>query len=127
MTGSIERTFWRRQTRKTRSRDWCTDARRGGERSRAETVFRDIRAEFRHHPDFVTVDHGGRDATGDDDLLGDTGLWDVPTGEVLAKGSVGERVSPRTNWIQGYTNVADFAARSPMVSAIAPRFSLFPR
>src|SRR5262249_38112577 len=41
---------------------------------------------------------------------GDTGLWYVPTAEVLphAKWSVsGYRRG--TNWIQGYTNVADFA------------------
>jgi peptidoglycan-associated lipoprotein len=43
-------------------------------------------------------------------FFGDTGLWFVPTGEVLAnkKWSVsGYRRG--TNWIQGYTNVADFA------------------
>jgi outer membrane protein OmpA-like peptidoglycan-associated protein len=44
-------------------------------------------------------------------FLGDTGLWFVPTGEVLGhkKWSVsGYRRG--TNWVQGYTNVADFAA-----------------
>ena len=43
-------------------------------------------------------------------FFGDTGLWFVPTGEVLAnkKWSVsGYRRG--TNWVQGYTNVADFA------------------
>src|SRR5690242_16528618 len=43
-------------------------------------------------------------------FTGDTGLWYVPTAEVLphAKWSVsGYRRG--TNWIQGYTNVADFA------------------
>jgi outer membrane protein OmpA-like peptidoglycan-associated protein len=43
-------------------------------------------------------------------FFGDTGLWFVPTAEVLAnkKWSVsGYRRG--TNWIQGYTNVADFA------------------
>src|ERR671931_206929 len=43
-------------------------------------------------------------------FTGDTGLWFVPTAEVLphAKWSVsGYRRG--TNWIQGYTNVADFA------------------
>src|ERR1700754_4876863 len=43
-------------------------------------------------------------------FFGDTGLWFVPTGEVLGhkKWSVsGYRRG--TNWVQGYTNVADFA------------------
>ena len=43
-------------------------------------------------------------------FFGDTGLWYVPTGEVLAKGKWSGSVYRRgTNWIQGYTNVADFA------------------
>jgi len=41
---------------------------------------------------------------------GDTGLWYVPTGEVLGKGQWSATVYRRgTNWVQGYTNVADFA------------------
>ena len=41
---------------------------------------------------------------------GDTGLWFVPTAEVLAKGKWSGSVYRRgTNWVQGYTNVADFA------------------
>ena len=41
---------------------------------------------------------------------GDTGLWYVPTGEVLGKGQWSTSVYRRgTNWVQGYTNVADFA------------------
>ena len=41
---------------------------------------------------------------------GDTGLWYVPTAEVLAKGKWSASVYRRgTNWVQGYTNVADFA------------------
>ncbi|MGH9141572.1 MAG: OmpA family protein [Vicinamibacterales bacterium] len=41
---------------------------------------------------------------------GDTGLWFVPTAEVLSKGQWSTSVYRRgTNWIQGYTNVADFA------------------
>jgi len=43
-------------------------------------------------------------------FFGDTGLWFVPTGEVLPdkKWSVsGYRRG--TNWVQGYSNVADFA------------------
>jgi outer membrane protein OmpA-like peptidoglycan-associated protein len=43
-------------------------------------------------------------------FYGDTGLWYVPTGEVLAKGRWSGSVYRRgTNWVQGYTNVADFA------------------
>jgi peptidoglycan-associated lipoprotein len=41
---------------------------------------------------------------------GDTGLWYVPTAEVLGKGQWSASVYRRgTNWVQGYTNVADFA------------------
>src|SRR3954449_11012300 len=41
---------------------------------------------------------------------GDTGLWFVPTAEVLPKGKWSASVYRRgTNWVQGYTNVADFA------------------
>jgi peptidoglycan-associated lipoprotein len=41
---------------------------------------------------------------------GDTGLWFVPTAEVLGKGQYSVSAYRRgTNWIQGYTNVADFA------------------
>ncbi len=44
-------------------------------------------------------------------FFGDTGLWYVPTGEVLANGKWSVSGYRRgTNWIQGYTNVADFAA-----------------
>jgi outer membrane protein OmpA-like peptidoglycan-associated protein len=43
-------------------------------------------------------------------FLGDTGLWFVPTAEVLADGKWSATGYRRgTNWIQGYTNVADFA------------------
>jgi peptidoglycan-associated lipoprotein len=43
-------------------------------------------------------------------FFGDTGIWYVPTGEVLPDGKWSGSVYRRgTNWIQGYTNVADFA------------------
>src|SRR5580765_2178463 len=43
-------------------------------------------------------------------FFGDTGIWYVPTGEVLGDGKWSGSVYRRgTNWIQGYTNVADFA------------------
>lgn len=43
-------------------------------------------------------------------FFGDTGLWFVPTGEVLGNGKWSVSGYRRgTNWIQGYSNVADFA------------------
>ena len=43
-------------------------------------------------------------------FFGDTGLWYVPTGEVLGSGKWSVSGYRRgTNWIEGYTNVADFA------------------
>jgi len=43
-------------------------------------------------------------------FFGDTGLWFVPTGEVLGHGKWSASGYRRgTNFIQGYTNVADFA------------------
>src|SRR5262245_39276394 len=43
-------------------------------------------------------------------FFGDTGLWFVPTGEVLGHGKWSASAYRRgTNWIQGYSNVADFA------------------
>ena len=43
-------------------------------------------------------------------FFGDTGIWYVPTAEVLGRGNWSATVYRRgTNWIQGYTNVADFA------------------
>src|SRR2546428_1666245 len=43
-------------------------------------------------------------------FFGDTGLWFVPTAEVLAHGKWSASAYRRgTDFIQGYTNVADFA------------------
>jgi len=43
-------------------------------------------------------------------FFGDTGIWYVPTGEMLGDGKWSVSAYRRgTNWIQGYTNVADFA------------------
>src|SRR4051812_32999922 len=43
-------------------------------------------------------------------FFGDTGLWFVPTAEVLAHGKWSVSGYRRgTNWVQGYTNVGDFA------------------
>jgi hypothetical protein len=42
-------------------------------------------------------------------FFGDTGLWFVPTAEVLGQRKVGvSRYRRGTNWVQGYSNVADF-------------------
>ena len=54
------------------------------------------------------ADHDTRPAT--TTFFGDTGLWFVPTGEVLPHGQWSVSGYRRgTNYIQGYTNVADFA------------------
>jgi hypothetical protein len=43
-------------------------------------------------------------------FFGDTGLWYVPTADVLAHGAWSVSAYRRgTNYAQGYTNVADFA------------------
>src|SRR5438093_1344766 len=43
-------------------------------------------------------------------FFGDTGLWFVPTAEVLPAGTWSASGYRRgTNWVQGYTNVGDFA------------------
>ena len=43
-------------------------------------------------------------------FFGDTGIWYVPTAEIIGNGKWSGTVYRRgTNWIQGYTNVADFA------------------
>src|SRR5579862_7642474 len=43
-------------------------------------------------------------------FLGDTGLWFVPTGEVLPAGKWSVSGYRRgTNYIEGFTNVGDFA------------------
>src|SRR5712691_8072241 len=43
-------------------------------------------------------------------FYGDTGLWFVPTAEVLAHGKwSGSAYRRGTNFIQGYTNIGDFA------------------
>src|SRR5919201_1110922 len=55
-----------------------------------------------------TADEETRPAT--TTFFGDTGLWFVPTAEVLPHGRVSVSGYRRgTNWVQGYTNVGDFA------------------
>ena len=56
---------------KTRSRGLDADVRPGGDRQCTVRVFRDIHgAEYSRYPNTILVDrNGGRDATGDDDVL----------------------------------------------------------
>jgi outer membrane protein OmpA-like peptidoglycan-associated protein len=57
-------------------------------------------------------------------FYGDTGLWYVPTAEVLAQGKWSVSGYRRgTNYIQGYTNVADFAGTGAV--AIGGRVEVF--
>jgi peptidoglycan-associated lipoprotein len=57
-------------------------------------------------------------------FFGDTGLWFVPTAEVLARGKWSVSGYRRgTNFIQGYTNVGDFAAT--FAYGVADRLELF--
>src|SRR5689334_11187418 len=57
-------------------------------------------------------------------FFGDTGLWFVPTAEVLPAGKVSVSGYRRgTNFIQGYTNVGDFAGTVGV--GIANRAELF--
>ncbi len=59
-------------------------------------------------PSSSTADEETRPAT--TTFFGDTGLWFVPTAEVLANGKWSVSGYRRgTNYIQGYTNVGDFA------------------
>ena len=54
------------------------------------------------------IDEATRPAT--TTFFGDTGLWFVPTAEVLGGGQISASGYRRsTNWMQGYTNVGDFA------------------
>ena len=52
-------------------------------------------------------------------FLGDTGIWYVPTAEVLARGawSIGGG-RRRANYVQGLSNVADFAGRPRQGGAV---------
>src|SRR5574337_180730 len=57
-------------------------------------------------------------------FYGDTGLWFVPTAEVLPNGKVAVSGYRRgTNYIQGYSNVGDFAGTFAV--GMANRFELF--
>src|SRR5512140_200750 len=59
-------------------------------------------------PPSSTTDESTRPAT--TTFFGDTGLWFVPTAEVLPAGKWSVSGYRRgTNYIQGYTNVGDFA------------------
>src|SRR5258708_13721761 len=59
-------------------------------------------------PPSQSTDDSTRPAT--TTFFGDTGIWFVPTGEVLPSGKWSASAYRRgTNWIQRYTNAADFA------------------
>ena len=84
----------------------------GNRRERADRVFRDIHGTESQRPTIVR-DEQSRPKKRDRRrrrFLGDTGLWFVPTAEVLAHGKWSVTGYRRgTNYIQGYTNVGDFA------------------
>ena len=68
------------------------------------------------------TDESSRPAT--TTFLGDTGLWYVPTAEVLAHGKWSVSGYRRgTNYIQGYTNIGDFAGTFGV--GISDRVELF--
>src|SRR5262249_49876208 len=59
-------------------------------------------------PPAATTSDATRPATST--FSGDTGIWYVPTAEVMRNGKWSAGGYRRgTNWIQGYSNVADFA------------------
>ena len=99
---------------KTRSRGLGTvTARSSSTSGRADRFFRDIHGtESVWHPNIVAAgaatETGIRPAT--TTFFGDTGLWFVPTAEVLPHGKWSVSGYRRgTNYIQGFTNVGDFA------------------
>jgi outer membrane protein OmpA-like peptidoglycan-associated protein len=57
-------------------------------------------------------------------FLGDTGIWYVPTAEILGSGTWSVGGARRgTNYVQGLSNVADFAGTAAV--AIGPRVEVF--
>ena len=61
-------------------------------------------------PSTTSTDPSGPERPATTTFFGDTGLWYVPSAEVLAKGLWSVSGYRRgTNFVQGYTNVADFA------------------
>ena len=88
---------------------WRSRPRACGPRRRPrQTTFDHRRSAPPSRPQSQSSDASTRPAT--TTFFGDTGLWFVPTGEVLPHGKWSVSGYRRgTNYIQGYTNVADFA------------------
>ena len=114
---------------KTRSRGLCAGARRGGRARSAQTGSSGTSTaqSTSDIPNTVLVDAATTDETrpATTTFFGDTGLWFVPTAEVLANGKWSVSGYRRgTNYIQGYTNVGDFAGTfARRRSRTAPRSS----
>src|SRR5580765_330424 len=111
MTRSIERTLWRRLTMARRAAVICALTLAVAASARAQSG-----SSGTSTGQSTTATQASSSSTAEETrpatttFNGDTGLWFVPTGEVLGKGQWSTSVYRRgTNWIQGYTNVADFA------------------
>ncbi len=111
MTRSIERTLWRRLTMARRVAVICVLTLAVAASARAQSG-----SSGTSTGQSTTATQASSSSTAEETrpatttFFGDTGLWFVPTAEVLAKGQWSASVYRRgTNWVQGYTNVADFA------------------
>ena len=112
----------------TRNRDVRDDVDRSGRRQRTVRVFRDIHGNesTERANAFVIVndDHGGRHASGHDDVLdGDTGSWYVPTAEVLAHGGPSAGTGAARTTFRALPTSVTSRARSRSVSVTARRSS----
>ena len=112
MTGSIERTFWRRLTMARRVAVICvlTLALAASARAQSGSSGTSTGQSHNRQPRLRPRRPAEETRPATTTFNGDTGLWFVPTAEVLGKGQWSASVYRRgTNWVQGYTNVADFA------------------
>src|SRR6476646_6422042 len=111
MTRSIERTLWRRPTMARRVAVICVlilAAAAGAQAQNGSSGTATGQSTTASQTSSSSTAEETRPAT--TTFNGDTGLWFVPTAEVLGKGQWSTSVYRRgTNWVQGYTNVADFA------------------
>src|SRR5438067_13422090 len=112
MTDSTEQTLWRRLTMARRVAVACVLALVVAASASAQSG---SSGTSTGQSTTATQTQSSSTATGDlrpatTTFFGDTGLWFVPTAEVLPNGKWSVSGYRRgTNWIQGYTNVADFA------------------
>ena len=75
-------------------------------------------------PSASSTDPSGPERPATTTFFGDTGLWYVPSAEVLDKGLWSVSGYRRgTNFVQGYTNVADFAGT--FAFGLTPRVEIF--